>query len=575
MTRPPPRRARRLFLAFARLRLVLASRCRLGQRNLQLLYCRLREDHMVIAQQVIRMNHVALYQFRPGNIARAQLEVAVSVFRDFYQQRRLFDLQLVERLAECLRLHFFHVERIHDRELAIGKLRSQRRAQRAQQLLSREGVVVRARLRSVNRSTVPPQGRTDRTDTRAARTFLLPQLLAGTGNTPTIFGRVCSCPRSGTVVLHRFPQQVFVHRAKSLIGKIHRADLGAVQVVDINGCHFCLSAAATGFWLVAPNDLFLGTRYSVLALLRRALGCLQWIDRRRARESAPLSRWLLRARDHDISAIRARDAAFDHQQVLIFVDTQDAQIAHRHALVPHVSRHAHAFEHARRKRRRTDRAGDLKHGAVRFRATAEMMTLYDAREPASLANAHDVDKAVAFENIHQHALADLDAVRLSTLCGSFFNIDGDFTEELHRREIVLGKVTAHRLRESLFFDELHQSDLRRLVAVAGRSLVLRDHARTSLQHRRRTDLALRVKQLRHPDFFPQNSRYLCHFLLRSQRGSRLLAGELRTHVLALCVVPAGLAFCLAPTPDLRPGLISVALRAGSLALPVRPFQLST
>ena len=122
-----------------------------------------------------------------------------------------------------------------------------------------------------------------------------------------------------------------------------------------------------------------------------------------------------------------------------------------------------------------------------------MMTLYDAREPAPLANAHDVDKAVAFENIHQHALADLDAVRLSTLCGSFFNIDGDFTEELHRREIVLGKVTAHRLRESLFFDELHQSDLRRLVAVAGRSLVLRNHAGTGLQHCRRTDLALRVK----------------------------------------------------------------------------------
>jgi hypothetical protein len=27
-------------------------------------------------------------------------------------------------------------------------------------------------------------------------------------------------------------------------------------------------------------------------------------------------------------------------------------------------------------------------------------------------------------------------------------------------------------------------------------------------------ITLRIEELRHPDFFPQNSRYLCHFLLR-------------------------------------------------------------
>ena len=50
-------------------------------------------------------------------------------------------------------------------------------------------------------------------------------------------------------------------------------------------------------------------------------------------------------------------------------------------------------------------------------------------------------------------------------------------------------------------------------------LVLRDHARTSLQHRDRANVALRVKQLRHADLLAQNSRDLrCHFLLHAQLG---------------------------------------------------------
>src|SRR5580698_9524251 len=44
--------------------------------------------------------------------------------------------------------------------------------------------------------------------------------------------------------------------------------------------------------------------------------------------------------------------------------------------------------------------------------------------------------------------------------------------------------------------------------------MLRDHARTRLQHRDRTDIALGIKQLRHPDFFAQNSsNSRCHFNL--------------------------------------------------------------
>src|ERR1700740_678991 len=262
MTRPSPSHPRRLFLAFARFRLVLAPRCRLGQRNLQPLDRGLRENDMVVAQQVIGMNRIAFHQFRPWQIPRAQFEIAVSVLGDFHQQRGLLDLQFVERLAKRLRLYFLHVERIHDRDLAIGQLRGQRRPQCSQQLLPREGVVVGAWLRSMHRTAVPPQGRADRSDTGAPRAFLLPQFLAGTGNPPTILGRVCSRPLPSAVVLHRLPEQVLVHRAKHLIGEIHRADLGAVQVVDIDSCH-CSLSIATSYWQLASSDLPLATWYPV------------------------------------------------------------------------------------------------------------------------------------------------------------------------------------------------------------------------------------------------------------------------------------------------------------------------
>ena len=52
-----------------------------------------------------------------------------------------------------------------------------------------------------------------------------------------VLGRVRSGALPGAVVLHRFPEQVFVHRAENLIGEIERADLLAAQIVNINRCH--------------------------------------------------------------------------------------------------------------------------------------------------------------------------------------------------------------------------------------------------------------------------------------------------------------------------------------------------
>ena len=72
--------------------------------------------------------------------------------------------------------------------------------------------------------------------------------------------------------------------------------------------------------------------------------------------------------------------------------------------------------------------------------------------------------------------------------------------------------------------KLDQANLSRLVSIFRGRLVLRHHARTSLQHCDRANVALGVKQLRHADLLAQNPRYLdCHYLLRAQHGSSRLA----------------------------------------------------
>src|ERR1035437_3982821 len=244
MSCTPPRSARRLLGAFFFLGLVLPLRHRRLQRNLQLLNRRLRENRPVIPQQVIRMHLVAAYQLKPLDVAGAQCQVVILVLRLFDNQHRLIDLQQVQRLAELLGLGLFHVERIHHDQLAVRQFRSQRRAQRAHQLLAREGVVVRPWLRTMHRRAMPPQGRPDRSDARPARALLLLALLAGTGNLPARLGCVRTGALRGAVMLHRFPEQIFVDRAENFVGEIQRPNLLAAQIVYVYRCHIASSVGA-------------------------------------------------------------------------------------------------------------------------------------------------------------------------------------------------------------------------------------------------------------------------------------------------------------------------------------------
>src|SRR5215469_3468189 len=112
-----------------------------------------------------------------------------------------------------------------------------------------------------------------------------------------------------------------------------------------------------------------------LTFLRCPLSRLQRIDRSRASKPTALSWRMLRLGNHQIAAHRPWHAAFDHKQIIVFIDAENAQVAHGDSLIAHVPRHAHAFEDARRECRRADRAGDLEHRTVRLRATAKMMAL--------------------------------------------------------------------------------------------------------------------------------------------------------------------------------------------------------
>jgi hypothetical protein len=79
------------------------------------------------------------------------------------------------------------------------------------------------------------------------------------------------------------------------------------------------------------------------------------------------------------------------------------------------------------------------------------------------------------------------------------------TNLLHRRRIRLGKVASQRLGYASRLDELDQPDLRGLVAIPGSGLQLRDHTRPSLQNGDRVYITLLIEDLRHADFFTQNS----------------------------------------------------------------------
>src|SRR5579864_773018 len=193
-----------------------------------------------------------------------------------------------------------------------------------------------------------------------------------------------------------------------------------------------------------------------------------------------------------------------------------------------------------------------------------MMALDHSLKSLAFADANYVYKLFTIEQLDQDTIAGLHR-------GIAISLNWHFAHEFHRRQIVLAQVPTHRTRQPRLFHEFNQTNLSGIVSVFGLRFVLSDHAGARLQHGRRAHIALRIEELRHPDFLSQNSCYLCHFLIPVWRGRprprkrcgallRLTAEGGCPYITYLCSLPNAL--ISTSTPAGRSSFISASTVCG-------------
>src|SRR5229473_793648 len=196
----------------------------------------LREQQQVMLQHVVRLQTAGRRQSYALDVAAGALQVCVLAVGD--QQSRLRVIQLVQHRQQRLGLVRFERPRIHDCQLLLRQFCRERRAQRAEQHLLRQRVAVIARLWSVDRAAMAPERRTNRADTRAARTLLLPELAARAADFALVLGLVRAAAQSAQVPPRSFVQQVLIDlRAKDRVRQIHLTDFLAIQVDYVDDRH--------------------------------------------------------------------------------------------------------------------------------------------------------------------------------------------------------------------------------------------------------------------------------------------------------------------------------------------------
>src|SRR6202167_4850015 len=217
----------------------LAPGYSLLQRLLQLLDRGAGENGPLVAQQIVRMHFLGQHQLHPIEVARTEQQRAAWLLATLDQQGGPLGIKLVQRRAIGLGLGISELQAIDYGQLAIGQLRGQRGAQGAEQLLAGKGVVIAARLGSVNRAAVAPERGAHRAYTSPSRTLLLPQLLACAGDQLLVLGGGRTLPHRGAIMLHRFPQQRLVDLVsrENLVRQLERAYLPSTEIHYINLCH--------------------------------------------------------------------------------------------------------------------------------------------------------------------------------------------------------------------------------------------------------------------------------------------------------------------------------------------------
>src|ERR1700733_8864716 len=82
----------------------------------------LREDGVLVAEQIVGVNLGAEHKLDTVEVARAEIELLVELAAGLNQQSGLAGLELVESSTEEFGLRLCDFERIDDSELAVGDL---------------------------------------------------------------------------------------------------------------------------------------------------------------------------------------------------------------------------------------------------------------------------------------------------------------------------------------------------------------------------------------------------------------------------------------------------------------------
>ena len=213
-----------------------ALRYRILQRHLQLLDRGLRKNHVVILQQVIGMHFVAPAPVRARQCCARSTPGCDSRASPLRPSEPSYPLQEFSALRNSLAS--VSSRRTNSRRSASRRQTSPPVPSAARPAASSSGRRSRKSAAADHaRYSHAATGRPDRSDAGAAGALLLPQFLARTGNFPAALGFVRSGVLPGAVMLHRFPEQIFVDRAEDLVGQIERPDLFAAQIVYVYRCH--------------------------------------------------------------------------------------------------------------------------------------------------------------------------------------------------------------------------------------------------------------------------------------------------------------------------------------------------
>src|SRR6266481_64607 len=196
--------------------------------------------------------------------------------------------------------------------------------------------------------------------------------------------------------------------------------------------------------------------------------------------------FLCGADDYEAS-IRSRNSAAHEDDIVIGSDLDNAQILHRHAVIPQVTRHPHILPNSARRRPVPNRTVSPMHfRAVSCRLARKPVFLYDALESLALRSADHVNKLTGLKLAHAQIQATVERCSFG---------QSKFPHEFLWLRIRLLEMAKQWFRHPRFFLRI-KTYLNGGVSVALGILHLQYRIPFSLDHRYRCGFAVGVVNAR-------------------------------------------------------------------------------